>query len=70
MTEPERSFVGFALDVLAIGGNGEGWTLNDAVSALRVALGEDGVNKSWHTALSDEDRSRLREFVGKDSLDV
>jgi hypothetical protein len=69
MTESERTFVGFALDVLAIGGNGEGWALNDAVSALRVALGEDGVNDNWHTALNDDDRARLRSFVGSDHLD-
>lgn len=62
-----EELAGFALEVLAIGGNGEGWTLNDAVAALRLALGEDGVNDRWREAVSDADRSRLRAFVGIDS---
>jgi len=60
----ERELVEFALEVLAIGGNGEGWTLADAVNALRIATGQDGVNDQWIEPVGDDDRRRLRAFVG------
>lgn len=56
--------VDFALEVLAVGGNGEGWTLNDAVAALRVATGQNGVNERWAEPVSADELARLRAFVG------
>lgn len=68
MTDTEREFVDFALTVLAIGGNGEGWHLGDAVAALRVALGQDAAEGPWTAPVDAEERARLRAFVGKDHL--
>lgn len=69
--EVERldEFASFALEVLAIGGNGEGWTLADAIAALRVAVQDDGVNDRWAEPVSPNEWRRLRSFVGDEAVD-
>jgi hypothetical protein len=59
-----RDCADFALTVFAIGGNGEGWTLNDAVVALRVGLGLDGVNEQWREPVSEDELARLELWMG------
>ena len=68
MNSDERDFVGFALEVLASGGNGEGWNIGDAIAALRVALGEDEAGGNWTAPVDVNERKRLVAFVGKHSL--
>lgn len=66
MTPDERALVTFALEVLAIGGNGEGWTIADAEHALRLALDAHKAEPPWSLAVDAVELARLRSFVGAD----
>lgn len=53
-----------ALDVVAVGGNGEGWTLDDVVVLLRIATGQEGADGPWADALEPHDYDRARSIAG------
>lgn len=51
-----------ALEVISQGGNGEGWTLNDAVTLLRLAVGP--LNERGFEPLTVEDLDRAVAITG------
>lgn len=62
MNADERLLVDAAVEIIAVGGNGEGWTLNDALDCLRIALCEGTSLGRWTKAV---DRDHLAHIVGE-----
>ena len=63
-----KAALNFAVDVLTVGGNGEGWSIMDIVRVARIVLGEDA-ERTWQNPVSEEEIKRIRGIMGDDWVD-